>query len=229
MSKVQKEKATKESQGYLCFVYGGCMKSGWIRYFSCNQSPEEEYDKYKNHYGTDIKGRYVKVSNATDTYSKLRTELMNNKIKNTYGDIYEIGVLAAVNYMKEVAGVKKASTWGGDVEEEDEGSKTDNAQKTKSKGGTKGKKKPDAQEIEGEDEDNDVHVETTDVDVPKKGTKGTKTNKQKTSEHEQSVQDTQTTETHTSEVHATDTQTTDAQAGTTGAKEVKHTKKSKAK
>jgi len=217
MSKVQKEKSTKEGQGYLCFVYGGCMKTGWIRYFSCDHAPEEEYEKFKNHYGSDIKGRYIKVSNPTDAYSKVRAELTKNNITNTYGDIYEMGILAAANYMKDANGVKKTSTWGNEGDDEESDKKvenTDKSQKSKPKGAKGKKKATEAQEIDAEDEDNEAHVEPPDVNVEKK----TKPKKQKAVGQDQS----HATEEHTTEAHVSEA---NPEVHTTEAKEEKQPKK----
>jgi len=190
---MSKKVQQKEKPGFLCLVYGGCMKLGFVRYFATENTPEEEFEKYKSHYGSDIKGRYIKVSNPSDAYTKLQAELAKLNVANTFGDIYETGVTAAVKVMKEVTGVKKSSTWGMDGEDDVDGEAaktTDKADKsnesekaapkpkpkpkTTAKVTVKGKKpkvEEEAQEIDHEeDEDGENDGEPSDNEPEKKET-----------------------------------------------------------
>lgn len=137
MSKTQKDKSQKEKTGFLCFVYGGCMKLGYVRYFPSEHSPEEEFEKFKSHYGSDVKGRFIKVPNPSDAYSKVRAELTKTNIPNPFGDIYELGVITAGKVMKEVNGVKKASTWGQGEKEEAGGDEEEGGDKQADKSADK--------------------------------------------------------------------------------------------
>lgn len=183
------KKIQKDKQGFLCITYGGCMKLGYVRYFATENTPEDEFEKYKIHYGADIKGRYIKVANPSDAYSKVRAELIKLNVPNPFGDIYEIGVTSAVKVMKDATGVKKSSTWGMDDEGEKETKtsekQTDSTETEKSslKGkiiakpkGTvkvtvKGKKtKLDVQEIDKIEEESENDSELSDSQSDNEGT-----------------------------------------------------------
>lgn len=177
---MSKKSQKDNKQGFVCLIYGGCMRLGFVRFFSTENTPEDEFEKYKDHYG-DIKGRYIKVENPSETYSKIRAELAKTNVVNTYGDIYVINVTTAVKVMKDVTGVKKSSTWGvqgvqdddecegGEIEKEKENESEVEKTKTKAKTNkpkktgkvtVKGKKtKPDAQNIEKENKELDTSTD----------------------------------------------------------------------
>jgi hypothetical protein len=172
------KKVQKEKPGYLCLVYGGCMKLGFVRYFPTENTPEDEFDKYKQHYGGEIKGRYIKIVNPTDAYTKVRAELAKLNVTNSFGDIYETGIASAVKIMKEATGVKKASTWGMESNDDD-----NDADKQANKQADKQADKPaDKQADKPADKQGDAPVDapaSTNKPVTKKGKVAVKGNKKK--------------------------------------------------
>ena len=168
MSKKQK------NTSHVCVVYGGCMKLGHVRYFTCDNAPEEEFEKYKVHYGNNIKGRYVNVEKSAESYANIRAELSKQKFVNLCGDLYEIHSSAAVKLMKDVTGAKKASIWGcTDTENESEQKEEKNVTKSnksgKSEKSEKSEKPDVAQEIDKQEDD-----EPEAKAAPKKETKSKK-------------------------------------------------------
>lgn len=181
---MSKNKTPKEKPGFLCLTYGGCMKLGFVRFFHTDNTPEDEFEKYRTHYGSEVKGRYVKVVNPADVYSKLRTELTKQNVTNSYGDIYESGVSSAVKVMKDVSGVKKSHTWGMDGADDEAGpeaaEKDEPAPTTKTAKAVAGKKNAEPEEIDDNDaaaEDDGDDAEPSDVVEQAKPTKGKVTQK----------------------------------------------------
>lgn len=149
-----------EKSGFVCLVYGGCMKQNFVRYFATDDTPEEEFEKYKEHYGSDIRGRYVKVTGSSqDCLNKLKTELGKRNVDNSFGNIFEIHPAPGVKVMKEITGAKKASMWGNDQEGSDEEQQKDKTEEkpkpaTQKKVVVKSKKEPE--EIENSEEPSDA-------------------------------------------------------------------------
>lgn len=112
----------KKTVGYLCALYGGVIRLGFVRYVATDNVPEEELEKYKDLYGADLKARYVKVNeSSTEAFDKLCT-LLKTTSTHSAGNIYELNITRAVKLMKESSGCKKATTWNlGDEENKEEG------------------------------------------------------------------------------------------------------------
>lgn len=179
----------KSKHGYVYALYGGCMKLGFVRYGATdNEDPEDEFEKFKDVYGLDIKARYIKVVGlSTDAFKKLIDHLKTVDGIHNYGNIYELNIKRAVTEMKTVCNVKKAHTWGldnNDDDDEDDAAATSNEPtkaSTQKKADDKQVKKTvvkgsAAKEIDTEEpeDDEDEDAEDAEDDTHAKTTKNTK-------------------------------------------------------
>jgi len=115
----------KGKNAKICYVYalyGGCMKQGFVRYGATdNESPEDEFEKFKDVYGRDVKARYIKVSGqSTDALKRVINHLQTRDGIHDHGLLYELNISRAVTEMKTACNVKKAHTWGLDENHEDD-------------------------------------------------------------------------------------------------------------
>jgi hypothetical protein len=159
---------SKKVTSYLCAVYGGVIKVGYIRYVHTDNVPEDELEKFKDVYGSEIKARYVKVAfTAAEAYQKLKERLSKEENVHVHGDIYEMNISKAVKLMKEATGTKKASTWNlpeGDNEEkeaEDTNNTNNNHEEEKHEAKTETKT-----EVKTEKKANTKVAETKPVETP---------------------------------------------------------------
>jgi hypothetical protein len=148
--------------GYVCAVYGGCMKLGYVKYITTeNEQVEEELEKYKNVYGSKVTARYIKVNEIPkDALQKIYKRLSDKKIDPDHGDIYELNITKAVKEMKDACSVSKAFSWGlgmgtsQDNQSNDDDSTEQNSKKNVvqvSKVVSQPKIQPNEEEIETED------------------------------------------------------------------------------
>jgi len=106
------------------------MKQNQVKYFTTENNPEEEFPKYTNYYGDDIRGRYTSVDKLPEYFANLCEELSKSKTIKTSGDIYTIGVELAGKMIRTVTGVKKLTTWSNDDTKNDTESDTDKQKPT---------------------------------------------------------------------------------------------------
>ena len=116
---MSKQKDTKKVC-YVCALYSGVLKLGVVRYFATDaKSPDAEFVKFKETYGSNVKARYIKVNESSvDAFQKLKdllnikkltkkTKVINN---NEYIEqTYEISLLNN-KYIHKLLGINKKIT-----------------------------------------------------------------------------------------------------------------------
>jgi hypothetical protein len=112
---------SKSNSSYICAVYGGYLKLGTTFIISAisPEKPEDEYVKYVQYYGENIKGHHVKTDDPSATLAKLVEYANTNNIIRT-NNLYEIGIKDATKLLRDLAGVKKANTWKFKVDSEED-------------------------------------------------------------------------------------------------------------
>lgn len=100
--------------GFICCLYGGCMKTGYVRYFTAENISEDEFKKYIVHYG-DFKGKYTRITKVKEVHEKVCANLIKFNINNIAEEIYEIGIMPITKIIKEtikeVPEAKKLCKW----------------------------------------------------------------------------------------------------------------------
>ncbi len=130
MSKTTKS-SKKQAVGYIGCVYGGIMKQGHVRYFVTSEDVEDHFETFKEHYGSEVRGRYVKTTEQDKFFEEVKEKVSDNHI---FGDIYELSVDSSIRAVKEVTGVKKASLLGEDHEDKaDKGAETEPEEEVETK------------------------------------------------------------------------------------------------
>lgn len=185
MSKTTKS-SKKQAVGYIGCVYGGIMKQGHVRYFVTSEDVEDHFETFKEHYGSEVRGRYVKTTEQDKFFEEVKDKVSDNHI---FGDIYELSVDSSIRAVKEVTGVKKASLLGEDHEDKaDKGAETEPEEEvkkskkevkeskeskdkksskteTETKSETKQKKVAKKIEVESEDEPSDAEDEDSESEA----------------------------------------------------------------
>ncbi len=130
MSKTTKS-SKKQAVGYIGCVYGGIMKQGHVRYFVTSEDVEDHFETFKEHYGSEVRGRYVKTTEQDKFFEEVKEKVADNHI---FGDIYELSVDSSIRAVKEVTGIKKASLLGEDHEDKaDKGAETEPEEEVETK------------------------------------------------------------------------------------------------
>jgi hypothetical protein len=100
---------TKQSSGYVFILYGGIIKLGFARIgFIEDGDIETHLELFKDHYGNNLKGRYVKSSSPKEHFETLQ-EKFKEFTEGKY--VYKIFVTNLVNSLRDVSGVKTCKTW----------------------------------------------------------------------------------------------------------------------
>lgn len=111
-------KTKKVQNGYVCALHGGVMKQGWTYLFSVDVDGDvdSEFEKYREYFGPDVKGRYVKTTEPTESLEKLFD--LDGVKANRSGEtnLFEISITNCTLKIKEATGAKTASTWGPEEE-----------------------------------------------------------------------------------------------------------------
>ncbi|AYV81793.1 MAG: hypothetical protein Harvfovirus62_6 [Harvfovirus sp.] len=125
---MSKSKSKSESGQYVCFVWEGYLKRTTVRFFTATSGPDAEFEAQWAFYGKGIKGKYVRVDNCAEAFTKLKAELVKRDIPNNFGDLFELGPSDAGQILREVCGVQKAHKWGApDESDKDDAGETTGA------------------------------------------------------------------------------------------------------
>jgi len=106
MSKA-KGKALQNNE-YVYLLYGGCMKLGYIRFGSTTDDIDTHLEQFKEHYGDEVKARFVKV---TESATHLDSILQKHHENAYHGYIFEINVTQGVTALRDATGAKNIKTW----------------------------------------------------------------------------------------------------------------------
>jgi hypothetical protein len=103
----------KSTNVYTYAMYGGIIKGGYVVVGYTDRCPEDDFfDSFKEKYGYDVKGRYVKCSKPLE---EVKTGIVEALTEYKYGDsesLYKYNVTDIVKVFKEITGAKKANTLG---------------------------------------------------------------------------------------------------------------------
>jgi hypothetical protein len=76
--------------GYICYIFSGCIRDDCIKIFPTTNIPKDEFNKYKVIYGNYLKGNCMSVDNVDKAYNKLKEVLKEMKCIEYGNDIYGI-------------------------------------------------------------------------------------------------------------------------------------------
>ena len=154
------------TESYLCALYDGCLKRTTMRFFmTSSPTPELEMEKFREHYGPDLRGKYIKIPNCAETYTKLRNEMVKQKHVNVCGDLFDVGVANCLKLFREVCGAPKVLSWDPAGTTETTGPTTDDKKDLPKKGKPAGKEAKGKPKNGTEDE-----TDTTKKDTDKEST-----------------------------------------------------------
>ena len=141
---------------YAFIFYGGqVIKSGVGLIKVTDEHPEVEFNNYKNPYGDELKGRWVKCTIPIDTVRALVLQELNEK--KIGENLFKIDTTKAVEIIKKATGATKSTTIG-----------VYSTKKASNEGGKKKEGSDDEEDNEDEDENED---EEDDEEAPKSKTK----------------------------------------------------------
>ena len=105
-----KTKTTKAQTVYALVLYGGVLKTQVCIVKVFTEDPEDEFETYKEYYGSEIKGRVVKCTKALATvkdsiFTDLESYLINDSL-------YKLSVTEIVKILKKATDAKKCTTMG---------------------------------------------------------------------------------------------------------------------
>ena len=163
--------------GTVGVLNGGIIKQGIVRYFVTDNDLDDEYKKFKDYYGPNLSGRYVKTEDVQGVLTQVKKKLEDLKVNKIGEDIYEISVQNAINIVKDISGEKRASLLGDDddkkkKEDSDSDSDDDKPKKVEKKEVKKvEKKKDDSDSDSDDDKPKKVEKKDTKKEEPKKEVK----------------------------------------------------------
>jgi hypothetical protein len=105
-----KTKTSKAQTVYALVLYGGVLKTQVCIVKVFTEDPEDEFETYKEYYGSEIKGRVVKCTKALATvkdsiFTDLESYLINDSL-------YKLSVTEIVKILKKATDAKKCTTMG---------------------------------------------------------------------------------------------------------------------
>jgi hypothetical protein len=115
----KKAQPVVSTSGFLYCMYSGLLKQTAARVGSTSTDPTvDELPQFKEYYGAQVKGRYVKSKNVQADFAALKTKLED---KLYSGSLYhDINISELVLFMKEVTGSKTCSTYNVQAEKPEE-------------------------------------------------------------------------------------------------------------
>ncbi|ARF08826.1 hypothetical protein Catovirus_1_876 [Catovirus CTV1] len=163
-------KSNNNNKGYVGFVYGSVIKTGWVRAFcvSAKGDINEEYTKFFEYYGPSIRCKYVRSNDPQDTLKKFCDLNKDVVCGNTL--LIETSVSSAGTNLKTVSGESTCHNLGPD----DEGDQNKSNQKDDNK-----KKKP-VKQADNEENDGEEGGDNEEETKPKKNTKSSTVTKKGT-------------------------------------------------